>query len=675
MPHYEFMTAYREHFWNIGPERQFLYLLVLAFLAFSLWGFSQHYRRWRLGRAESRRGHYAERLRSVYYHAIKHNTILEDTYAGVMHLLIFSGFGVLFAGTALTGADYWLDRLFGLSFLRGPFYLGYSLILDLAGLALLLGVGLAAYRRYIVRPLKLDNLLEDGVILAGLTVIAISGFLVEGLRLAITEVWQHPDWAMWSPIGLATAWGWLALGLEEDQLLGLHGALWWAHVALSFGGLNYLFYSKLSHILLAPVNIYLRPFGPRGALTHIPDIASSGSAGVKGIRDFTWKQLFDLDACTRCGRCQENCPAWLAGTPLSPKKLIQDLKAHWWQRGGALLSSKTITPLEPLAGSVIADEVLWACTTCRACHSRCPVMIEFVDKIIDLRRHLASVQKRLPAGLQEAHLSLNAHGHPWPGTPFTRSAWAQDLGVKVLSKVQRAPWLLWVGCTGALVASNITSIRALARVLAKGGIDFTILGDEEVCCGHPARRMGDERLFRLQAQRNIETFRRYGVQRIVTACPHCYNTIKYEYPQLNGEFEVWHHTELLAKLLQEGSLRPRGHGVSQLTYHDPCYLGRHNRIYSEPRAVLASATDSLVELPRRQGWSFCCGAGGGGIWLSRRGAGINRLRVQEILTTGVPTLATACPFCLQMLRDGVMAEDAQGRLMIRDIAEILDDAF
>jgi ferredoxin len=373
------MTAQLEHFWNIGPEHYLIYLFALGFLAFFFWGFGQHYRRWRLGRPETRTGHYIERLRSVYHHALKQNTIREDAYAGVMHLLIFGSIGVLLIGTSLDGADYWLDRLLSLSFLRGPVYLGYSLILDLAGLGLLIGLGLAAYRRYLVRPAQLDNALDDALVLGGLALITVSGFMLEGLRLAATEVRQHADWAAWSPVALVAAWAWLTLPLGEGHLMALHRSLWWAHAALSFSVMGYCFYSKLSHIILGPVNIYLRPFGPRGALAHIPDLATPSNAGVDKIQDFSWKQLFDLDACTGCGRCQQHCPAWVAGTPLSPKGLIQDLKAYWWRQGGTLLSRKNVPSAKPLAGSVVPDEALWACTTCRACHSRCPVMIEFID--------------------------------------------------------------------------------------------------------------------------------------------------------------------------------------------------------------------------------------------------------------------------------------------------------
>jgi Fe-S oxidoreductase len=249
------------------------------------------------------------------------------------------------------------------------------------------------------------------------------------------------------------------------------------------------------------------------------------------------------------------------------------------------------------------------------------------------------------------------------------------MDIKVFSREHRAAWLLWVGCTNALMARNVGAIQALARLLSTGGVEFAILGDEEMCCGHPARRMGDERLFQSQARRNIEVFRKYGIQRVVTACPHCYDTIKYEYPQLDGEFEVWHHTELLATLLKNGELRPTRRAPGQVSYHDPCYLGRYNRLYEQPRAILSSAVDAVTEMPHHQGWGFCCGAGGGNIWLKENCLAMSRIRVREALSTGVSTLATACPFCLESLSNGLVEESAQGNLTIKDLAEIIDQAL
>ena len=352
------------------------------------------------------------------------------------------------------------------------------------------------------------------------------------------------------------------MGVSGGTLLGLHAGFWWFHVAITLGAISYyaLTFASLAHIVVAPFNVLFRSMRPRGALVPI-DIENTEIFGAGNINDLTWKQILDLDSCTRCGRCQDNCPAYLSGKALSPKKLIQDLKAHWLSVGPGLVSGKGNgqNPGPSMIGDVITEDVLWDCTTCRSCQEQCPVFVEHIDKIIDMRRNLVLEQAKMPETAQMALTCLEQRGHPCKGTVCTRIDWtglAEGIDVKTLAEDSDVEILFWVGCVGALMDSNMRAIAAMACVLRSAGIKFGILGPEESCCGDPARRMGNEYLYQMQAQRNIETINQYGVKRIVTCCPHCFNTLKHEYPQFGGEFEVVHHSQLIAELVKEGRLMP-----------------------------------------------------------------------------------------------------------------------
>ncbi len=433
-----------------------------------------------------------------------------------------------------------------------------------------------------------------------------------------------------------------------------------------------LLFTKLSHILISPLNVFFRSLRPKGALVTIVDIEEAEAFGVSKIEDFIWKQLLDLDACTRCGRCQDSCPAYLSQKPLSPKKVILDLKALLLER------SKAKSPDNngrALIGEAILEDEIWSCTACRSCQEHCPAFIEHIDKLIDMRRNLVMEQAQMPETVTGTLRSIETRGHPWRGTMATRMDWTEGLDIKHISEAPDAEFLYWVGCTAALDDRNQKVAIALSKLLQAAGIKFAILGDEESCCGDPARRMGNEYLFQLQALKNIETLTKYNVRKIVTACPHGYNTLKNEYPEFGGKFEVVHHTELLAELLWSGRLQiTRGeHGI--VTYHDSCYLGRHNDIYEQPRRILSAIPElTPVEMVRNRREGFCCGAGGGRCWMEETiGVRISHLRVEEALKIQAQILATACPLCLIMFDDAIKAKDAEESLKVMDLAEIANE--
>ncbi|TAK79650.1 MAG: (Fe-S)-binding protein, partial [Dehalococcoidia bacterium] len=428
---------------------------------------------------------------------------------------------------------------------------------------------------------------------------------------------------------------------------------------------------------------FLRTDSP-GRLAKIEDIEQQEVFGVGFIQDFTWKQLFELDACVRCGRCTEVCPANISGQPLSPMHLIQDLKAHLANVGPAIQRHRHETgelgrELSPVAltGDVIKDETLWACRTCGACMQECPVMIEHVPTIVDMRRYLVMNEARIPATAQAALENLEMRGHPWRGTALERTTWMEGLGdVPIFDGSQE--YLYWVGCSGSLVERNLPVTKAVFRLLNEAGASFAVLGQEETCNGDPARRLGNEYLFQILAQQLIDTFKSKNVQKVITNCPHCFNTFKNEYPQFDGHFEVFHHTEFLASAMQTGKLVARHSVDTTVTYHDSCYLGRMNGVYDAPRQIISMVHGAgLTEMQRNLSKGLCCGAGGGNMWQEEVGERrVNHVRAEEAVRTGAQSVISNCPFCIQMFEDGVPAvhPEEEGRMKPFDVAELLEQA-
>ncbi|RMF84920.1 MAG: (Fe-S)-binding protein, partial [Nitrospinota bacterium] len=449
----------REIYWNIayGKLVYLFFLIVLGVLAYAVY---THYQRWRLGQGEeeNRFDQVGQRIKDLFLQVFGQQRILRDRYPGLMHLFIFSGFLVLFIGTSMIA----VQENLSIEYLYGSFYLFYSLLLDLFGLLVLVGIGMAVYRRVVLRPERLNNVLDDFTTLSLFFLVLLTGYLVEGPRIAATELQAHPAWSWWSPLGLLVAK--IFSGLEEGTLRTMHKVFWWVHMALAFAFIGYFGYSKLSHILFSPLNILLRSSRPRGALKPIRDFENAETFGAGTLRDLSWKQLLDSDACTSCGRCQDACPAYLSGKPLSPKQLILDIRARLQADGPLLLQQKgqedgeeasSCGALIGVEGGYITEDVLWSCTTCGACMRECPVLIEHVDEIVDMRRYLVLMEGRMPETAEQALRSLETRGHPWRGTTFTRTSWTEGLDIKTMAEKGEADILFWVGCSGALFDRNV----------------------------------------------------------------------------------------------------------------------------------------------------------------------------------------------------------------------------
>jgi len=635
----------------------------------------------RLGQKENRFDNVPRRMlsaiSSVLFQRCSFKSVSARDWAGIGHVMLFWGFAVfalsyVFVYIAAPWTGDLPRELFG--------SLGsqvFSLFLEIFALLVTLAVIWAAYRRYVMKPERLEPSLEAGLILALVFVLMMTAFVVDGLQIAATGEGS----AVWLPIGVGFSkiFGG-ANGIEESLARNLHHGFWWAHMIILLGFLVYIPYSKHLHIVASPFNVFFRSSRPKGALAPI-DIETTETLGAGKIEEFTWKQLLDCYACAQCGRCQVNCPAYISGKPLNPKEVILDLKDHLLEEGKLLRTSKGL-PLgkdhgRRMIGDAVTEDEIWACTTCRACQEQCPVANEHIDKIIDMRRNLVLVQNRIPETAERALRSLMTRGDPWPGTLYLREDWAKELNIKKLSEDSGVDILYWVGCTGALADVNLPVTACLARVLTAAGVNFGILGAEESCCGDPARRMGHELQFQAQVLRNIETLKRYNVTRIVTHCPHCYNTLAHEYPQFGGDFEVVHYTELVANLIGEGKLKLSRVDHRTITYQDPCYLGRYNDVYRVPRAILEALPGTrLVEMGRHGRESFCCGGGGGRLWMEEQiGRKINEIRIEDAIEVGADVIATACPYCLQMFEEAIERKKVNESLQALDIIQLVEQAI
>lgn len=642
-----------------------LFLLFVVAVVF-LYGFYRRSRLWLIGKKENRTDRPKDRLISIWAYVVGHKRMLKDAYPGWMHLFIFYGFLIPFVIIVITQANFTLPDSLALPL---------SLFFDLVGALGIVGLILAFYRRYVKKP---DNLTYDttvGNLIALLFLLGIFGlgFCVEGLRIARTQ----PGWAGWTPIGWVFSQFFSGMG-DANQIL-LHRLLWRLHLFLVLGFVAFIPYSRMLHIFTGPANVYMRQLTSKGALPPIRDFETAETFGASKLEDLTWKQLFDMDACTRCGRCLDHCPAYQSGKPLAPKKNWDSIRAHMEEKGALIRKGKDPEAEggKKLIGDVISEDVIWACTNCLACAMVCPVFIPCVDKFLEMRRYLVLMESRFPSEVQLVFRNMENNNNPWGVGSGLRADWAKGLELKTLAEDGEVDFLFWVGCAGSFDDRNKRVATSLVKTLRASGAKFSFLGTEEGCCGDSARRIGNEYLYQTLVQANIEVLNNYGVKKILTMCPHCFNTLKNEYPQFGGNYEVMHYTEFLADALTSGKLKLTKPIDKAVTYHDSCFLGRGNEIYEAPRTILRAIPGlRLVEMERSGVRSFCCGAGGGRMWMEEKiGTRINQMRTEQAVQTKAESVGTACPYCLTMLGDGIKEKGLEESMTSFDLSELVEKAM
>jgi Fe-S oxidoreductase/nitrate reductase gamma subunit len=670
-------TVGREIMWNLPHLAAVVMYSLLGVVIFVFaWGLYERIRVYRTGRAEreDRLDDLWARTLDVLKIGLGQQKVLERKIGGLMHLAIYSAFIVLFVATCLVAVEYDL----GIRILDGPFYIAFKLFANTFGLLLLAGVLVALVRRAVFRPKGLTADGDDHLQLLLIGAVGATGFLVEAVRIAATR----PAAAPVSYVSNAIAP--FFEGTPLDHLLSLHQGLWWTHLLLAFGFLASIPFSKMFHLGAGPVTIFLRTSRPKGALQPVPNIEEEEKPGVVDVEDFSWKQLLSSDACTRCGRCQDECPAFAAEMALSPRDVVlktrEQMSRDLFSRlvpSAADLDKKTGKPVTPaFASGVLIPDEIWACTTCRACMEACPVLIEHIDMIVDVRRGYVA-GARIPDSARTALRKMGDTGNPWGLPQDDRILWAAGLAVPLASDRKEFEYLYWVGCAGAYDPRNQKVTRTIVSLLNRAGVDFAILGLEEMCCGESARRLGEEGLFQLGMVEAVrEVFSSYNVKKVITQCPHCFNTFRNEYPQFGVNVEVLHHSVFLRDLIARGRIVPSRPINRLVAFHDSCYLGRHNDLYDAPRSALQSVPGITVNEPlqsRERG--FCCGAGGGGMWLEVPGKRINHIRFDQLMRTGANATGSSCPYCLTMFDDAIKFHNLEDSVQAKDIAEYIAESL
>ena len=685
----------REVFENVPGSIKFAFYLVIPLvLIYGSVLFANRVKNWERGTPDNRSTNKsnAKSRFSDFRSGVYMKTLLRDPAAGVMHSLMYFPFLILLAVTTVLEINHQLPE--SLKFLHGDVYRAYTAVGDIAGVLFLIGVVWALLRRYgpkRFRPyrIRIKSKPEHAVVLLIFLAIGVTGFGAEAFRIALVEPTARSA-ETWSVIGYPLA---KIIDRSESLANNAHGwhQFWWiSHVVSFIAFLALLPITMIRHMFTSPLNMYLKDRDrPKGAMKPLPDLMETEleSFGASVIEDFTWKQLLDTDSCTMCGRCTSVCPAHATGKPLDPREIVLKTGEVMAATGDPVVSpplgldAEISISAESMFERVTPEE-LWACTSCKACDEICPVNIEILDKILDMRRYLSLMESNFPTELGNAYRSMENSGNPWGLSQGSRTEWADDLeGVKIIEGGEplESEFLYWVGCAGSFDDKNKKVSRAMAQLLSLANVSFSILGPSEMCTGDPARRSGNEYIFQMLAAQNIETLNSMGVKKIITQCPHCFNTLGNEYPQLGGHYEVIHHSQLLEWLIEQGKLDMSNAELNErLVYHDSCYLGRHNDVYQAPRKVVASIGGLEVVEAERQGTKgMCCGAGGGRMWMEENtGKNINVERSQELLATGADRIATACPFCFVMIDDGVKGEGVdEDEVKVGDIAIHLLEAL
>jgi Fe-S oxidoreductase/nitrate reductase gamma subunit len=657
------MEFTREIYWNVGNGASTLlpmYLLTLTAMVILVKAAMIRMRGYRLGQPLNRTDQLPRRIVMMLKNVLLQNRVLQVRGPGLAHALFFWSFVLLFIGTCLivVQADI-TDPLFGTKFLTGAFYGLFSLVLDIAGLvAIVMLLGLFV-RRFIVRPKGLESTSDDILMHGLLFAILVTGFVLEGARMAVTEL--GTPLAAWSPVGLLVAKS--LTGISEISLRALHTATWWGHLGLVIGFIVSIPLTKFRHIFTTSANNMLADLGPKGLLTSIDlEDEEAESFGAANVSDLTWKDIFDGDACTKCKRCDDRCPAHQTDKPLSPMTVVKQIgKLAHYQPEADLLEACN-------------KDAIWSCTTCRACQEICPANVEHVNKIVEMRRNMVLMEGEFPGEeVMTAMEQTEVNGNPLGMGYASRGDWAEELGIKPLSEDSEVDILYFVGCYASFDKRNIQIAKSFIKLCQAADIKVGILGKEEKCCGEPMRKMGNEYLYQSLALENVELIKSYDVKKVVTSCPHCFNTLAKDYRELGFDIDVENYTVFLEQLLKTGKLKINAEELT-CTYHDSCYLGRHNDIYDAPRALVKAAGGQVIEMDKNRSEAFCCSAGGGRIMAEEKlGDRINIKRVEMAVETGASTLLSNCPFCLTMFEDGIKGANVEEKLNTMDIAEMLAD--
>jgi len=615
------------------------------------------------------------RIGNVLKIAFGQSKLLREPVAGTVHFLIFWGF-ILFLFAVIEAIIQGFYSSFNLSFL-GPVYSVITVIQDVFGLLVIIAVVTALLRRYVFKipRLQVDKGASlDAIVILSLILIVVVSMLLQNMAGIAKNNFVLHEYEV-RPISAI-----LVNVFFDNPSIGANAAYevyWWIHVLTIFGFMNFLPYSKHLHVFTSIPNTYFANLDPvRNTIKHLNlEDENAESFGASDIEHLSWKQILDGYSCTECGRCTQACPAHTVGKSLNPKEIIVDIRRRTKDKAPLIVDGVTESEQfqKTLVHDYVSDKVLWQCTTCMACVQECPVMIEHLDSIIDMRRDLVLTESKFPSELNAVFKSLETNYSPWAFNPADRAKWAEGLGVKTMAEDSNCEYLFWVGCAGSYDERYKKVSQSFSKLMQIAGVEFRILGTQEKCNGDTARRLGNEYLAQMFMMENVETLNHYKVQKIVTACPHCFHSLKNEYKQFGGHFEVYHHTELIDEMIASKKILLNGNNNSDVTYHDSCYLGRYNEVYDAPRKSLSAVEGiNLIEMSRNKDKGFCCGAGGGRLFLEDdEGGRINEERTKEALATNAETIASACPFCMTMMTDGVKHFNKTEEVKVKDIAEII----
>ncbi len=657
--------------------RQIIFSLIFLFaFGFLFRNLKRIYSYLKLGQPENRFDNPSARINNIFKIVLGQSKLLREPVAGALHFIIFWSFVLFLFAVAETIAQGFASS-FSLEFL-GPLFTAITFVQDIFGLLLIISVIWSLVRRFIIKVPRLN--VEGHKLDAAIILLFILGVALSMFGQNITH-FANSNFAVgeyeFRPVSY-----YLAVNLfsgASDATINLNEFFWWSHIIIVFSFMNFLPYSKHFHVFTSVPNVYFAKTGlHKYALKKLnledENVVQYGAADFEHL---TWKQILDGYTCTECGRCTDNCPASTTGKKLSPREIMVSIRKRTAEKAPLILAKSEETDKvmqNTLVHNYITDQELWACTTCMACVQECPVMNEHVDAIVDMRRNLVLGESNFPQELNAVFKNIETNFTPWAFNSADRANWAEGLNIKTMAEDSSGEYLFWVGCAGSFDARYQKVSQAFAKLMQHANVNFRILGTEEKCNGDTARRLGNEYLAQMMMQENVETLNNYGVKKIVTACPHCFNSLKHEYPQFGGSFEVIHHSELISSLLKDGKLKLKNEkSNSKITYHDSCYLGRYNNIYDAPRKAIDMIPGTqLVEMERNKDKGFCCGAGGGRMFLEElEGTRINNNRAEEAIKTGAYTIASACPFCMTMMNDGVKAFDKQDTVFVKDIAEIV----